>query len=285
MYCTVSENHAVDGVKIEQNMSKDKTGKVEKDLGSDKVSSEENIVQQQVVDDTNVLDEQNGDMDSKSAEDKNSEDAKVTVNEAEKGQAGTRDRRRQQNQGRWRGVDPVIFFKDQVTVKSIVYFYGIKDSFPLEGHLVTRNPDTSHVKRIYYVSKSVQDVLELNIKVGERLKITSLGLKIFVGVQLISVLYQLKLLSEANSFGFNMVILLLLDSFRKDNHQRMAHHAHLGCRQRDYHSCFRTSQNRFYMHQQSTSSIFYSTGLLSFLILWMQTLVRKLQLYFLVAVS
>jgi len=29
------------------------------------------------------------------------------------------------------------------------------------------------------VSKSVQDVLELNIKVGERLKITSLGLKIF----------------------------------------------------------------------------------------------------------
>ncbi|KAF8694739.1 hypothetical protein HU200_037825 [Digitaria exilis] len=175
----LNENHAVDGVKIEQNMSKDKTGKVEKDLGSDKVSSEENIVQQQVVDDTNVLDEQNGDMDSKSAEDKNSEDAKVTVNEAEKGQAGTRDRRRQQNQGRWRGVDPVIFFKDQVTVKSIVSFYGIKDSFPLEGHLVTRNPDTSHVKRIYYVSKSVQDVLELNIKVGERLKITSLGLKIF----------------------------------------------------------------------------------------------------------
>jgi multisite-specific tRNA:(cytosine-C5)-methyltransferase len=94
----------------------------------------------------------------------------------------------------------VIFFKDEVTVKSIVSFYGITDSFPLEGHLVTRNPDTSHVKRIYYVSKSVQDVLELNIKVGERLKITSLGLKIFVGVQLISVLYQPKLLSEADIF-------------------------------------------------------------------------------------
>lgn len=182
----------VDGVKREQNILKDKTGKLEKDLGSDKVLSEENTVHQQVVDDTNVLDgEQNGDMDSKSSKDKNSEDIKVIVNEAEKGQSGTRDRRRQQNQGRWRGIDPVVFFKDEVTVKSIVSFYGIKDSFPLDGHLVTRNPDTSHVKRIYYVSKSVQDVLELNIKIGERLKITSLGLKIFVGVQLISVLYQL----------------------------------------------------------------------------------------------
>lgn len=185
----------VDGVKSEQSIPEDKTGKLEKDLGSDKVSSEENIVPQQVVDNTNVVDgEQNGDMDSKSSKDKSSEDAKVIVDEAEKGLAGTRDRRRQQNQGRWRGVDPVIFFKDEVTIKSIVSFYGIKDSFPLEGHLVTRNPDTSHVKRIYYVSKSVQDVLELNIKVGERLKITSLGLKIFVGVQLITVLYQHKLL-------------------------------------------------------------------------------------------
>ncbi|CAN6182617.1 unnamed protein product [Urochloa humidicola] len=171
----LNENHVVDG---EQNISKDKTGKLEKNLGSDKVSSEENTVHQQVVDDTNVLDrEHNGGMDRESSKDKN--DAKVIVNEAEKGQAGIRDRRRQQNQGRWRGVDPVIFFKDEVTVKSIVSFYGIKDSFPLEGHLVTRNPDTSHVKRIYYVSKSVQDVLELNIKIGERLKITSLGLKIF----------------------------------------------------------------------------------------------------------
>ncbi|CAL5081888.1 unnamed protein product [Urochloa decumbens] len=171
----LNENHAVDG---EQNISKDKTGKLEKNLGSDKVSSEENIAHQQVVDDTNVLNgEHNGGMDSESSKNKN--DAKVIGNEAEKGQAGIRDRRRQQNQGRWRGVDPVIFFKDEVTVKSIVSFYGIKDSFPLEGHLVTRNPDTSHVKRIYYVSKSVQDVLELNIKIGERLKITSLGLKIF----------------------------------------------------------------------------------------------------------
>ncbi|PWZ13138.1 tRNA (cytosine(34)-C(5))-methyltransferase [Zea mays] len=193
----LNENQVVDGVRIDQNISKDKTEKLEKDLVSHKASSEENTVHQQVIDNANVLDgEQNRDRDNKSSEDKSSEDSKVNVNEAAKGQAGTRDRRRQQNQGRWRGVDPVIFFKDEVTVKSIVSFYGITDSFPLEGHLVTRNPDTSHVKRIYYVSKSVQDVLELNIKIGERLKITSLGLKIFVGLQLISVIYQPKLLSE-----------------------------------------------------------------------------------------
>lgn len=282
-YHTFSENQVVDGVKSEQNISKDKTKKLEKDLGSDKASSEENTVHQQV----SVLDgEQNGDKDNKSSKDKSSDDSKVNVNEAEKGQAGTRDRRRQQNQGRWRGVDPVIFFKDEVTVKSIVSFYGITDSFPLEGHLVTRNPDASHVKRIYYVSKSVQDVLELNIKVGERLKITSLGLKIFVGVQLTSVLYQPKLLSESDIFYltrlFSNTITL---SFRKGSLQRKARRAHLGCHQRDCHSCFHTSQNRFYMHLQLTSSIFYSTGLLSFLILWMQNLVRKLQLCFQVAVS
>ncbi|WVZ65281.1 hypothetical protein U9M48_014675 [Paspalum notatum var. saurae] len=176
----LNENQVVDGIKSEQNISKGESEKLEKGLQSDKVSSEENIVLQQVVDDKNGLDgEQNGDMDDKSSKDKSLEDAKVIVNEAENGQAGTRDRRRQQNQGRWRGVDPVVFFKDEVTVKSIVSFYGISDSFPLDCHLVTRNPDTSHVKRIYYVSKSVQDVLELNIKIGERLKITSLGLKIF----------------------------------------------------------------------------------------------------------
>ncbi|XP_062193834.1 uncharacterized protein LOC133897208 [Phragmites australis] len=177
----LNENQVVEVIKSEHGNLKDRTEKLEEDLGSGKVSSEETILHQQVVDGTNVLDgEQNGDMDNKSSKDKGSNDSKVIVNEAENGQAGTRDRRRRpQNQGRWRGVDPVIFFKDEVTIRSIVSFYGIKDSFPLEGHLVTRNPDASHVKRIYYVSKSVQDVLDLNIKVGERLKITSLGLKIF----------------------------------------------------------------------------------------------------------
>ncbi|KAL6888274.1 hypothetical protein ACP4OV_009300 [Aristida adscensionis] len=162
----LNENQVIEEIKSEQSISKDRT---------------ENIVHQKIPDETNVLDaEPNEGTDEKSPKAKISEDAKVVVTEAENVQAETRDRRRRpQTQGRWRGVDPVIFFKDEATVTSIVSFYGIKDSFPLEGHLVTRNPDASHVKRIYYVSKSVRDVLELNIKVGERLKITSLGLKIF----------------------------------------------------------------------------------------------------------
>lgn len=82
-------------------------------------------------------------------------------------------------QGKWKGVDPVVFFKDEATINSILSFYGISESFPLDGHLVTRNNDANHVKRIYYISKSVHDTLRLNFQAGQRLKITSLGLKIF----------------------------------------------------------------------------------------------------------
>ncbi|PKA65867.1 multisite-specific tRNA:(cytosine-C5)-methyltransferase [Apostasia shenzhenica] len=82
-----------------------------------------------------------------------------------------------QMQGRWRGVDPVVFFRDEKTINSIRSFYGISDLFLLDGHLVTRNSDANHVKRIYYISKSAHDIVELNAKVGQKLKITSLGLK------------------------------------------------------------------------------------------------------------
>ncbi|KAL6859067.1 hypothetical protein ACP4OV_018069 [Aristida adscensionis] len=89
------------------------------------------------------------------------------------------DNQKLQNQSRWKGVDPVLFFKDKVVIKGIVSFFGIKESFPLEGHLVTRSADADNARRIYYISKSVQEILELNVEVGEQLKITSLGLKMF----------------------------------------------------------------------------------------------------------
>ncbi|KAM0971199.1 hypothetical protein EV2_019659 [Malus domestica] len=88
-------------------------------------------------------------------------------------------KRKKQCQGKWRGVDPVVFFKDEATINSIKTFYGIDESFPFNDHLVTRNTDANHVKRIYYISKSVKDVLELNFSVGQQLKITSIGLKMF----------------------------------------------------------------------------------------------------------
>ncbi|CAO2169450.1 unnamed protein product [Urochloa humidicola] len=82
-----------------------------------------------------------------------------------------------QKQSRWKGVDPVLFFKDEVVIKSIRSFFGIKESFPLEGHLVTRSTDNA--RRIYYISKSVKEIVELNEEVGEQLKIASLGVKMF----------------------------------------------------------------------------------------------------------
>jgi len=94
----------------------------------------------------------------------------------------TPGKRKLQFQGKWRGIDPVVFFKDEGVIDSIKAFYGIDDQFPFNGHLVTRNSDTSHVKRIYYISKSVKDVLELNFSVGQQLKITSVGLKVFVSI-------------------------------------------------------------------------------------------------------
>ncbi|KAF5749781.1 tRNA (cytosine(34)-C(5))-methyltransferase [Tripterygium wilfordii] len=90
-----------------------------------------------------------------------------------------RGKRKLQIQGKWKGVDPVIFFKDEAIINSIKTFYGIDESFPLNDHLISRNMDNNHVKRIYYVSKSVKDVLELNFLVGQQLKIASVGLKMF----------------------------------------------------------------------------------------------------------
>jgi multisite-specific tRNA:(cytosine-C5)-methyltransferase len=91
-------------------------------------------------------------------------------------------KRKLQIQGQWRGVDPVVFFKDEAIINSIKTFYGIDERFPLNGHLITRNSDTSHVKRIYYVSNFVKDILELNFSVGQQLKITSVGMKMFVSI-------------------------------------------------------------------------------------------------------
>lgn len=96
------------------------------------------------------------------------------------GKAG--GKRKLQIQGKWRGVDPVVFFRDEDVVNSIKNFYGIVDSFPLSDHLVTRNSETTRVKRIYYISESVKELLELNFKVGQQLKITSIGLKMFVSI-------------------------------------------------------------------------------------------------------
>eukprot|EP00252_Welwitschia_mirabilis_P004446 TRINITY_DN14791_c0_g1_i1.p1 TRINITY_DN14791_c0_g1~~TRINITY_DN14791_c0_g1_i1.p1 ORF type:complete len:927 (+),score=216.89 TRINITY_DN14791_c0_g1_i1:226-3006(+) len=88
-------------------------------------------------------------------------------------------RRKAQQQGRWRGIDPVLFLTDESTIKSIRDFYGIDEAFTLNGHLVIRNSEAIHAKRIYYVSSSVREAIKLNFQSGQQLKIASIGLKVF----------------------------------------------------------------------------------------------------------
>lgn len=85
-----------------------------------------------------------------------------------------------QQQGNWKGVDPVLFLRDEAIINSIITFYGIKETLPLCEHLITRSEDNSRLKRIYYVSKSVANVMKMNFRSGEQMKLTSVGLKLFV---------------------------------------------------------------------------------------------------------
>ncbi|KZV53762.1 tRNA (cytosine(34)-C(5))-methyltransferase [Dorcoceras hygrometricum] len=110
------------------------------------------------------------------------ENQRVDTEPSSNGETGaktTAGKRKLQIQGRWRGVDPVIFFRDDSTIGSIMEFYGIQESFPFEGRLITRNNDSNRVKRIYYISNSVKEILELNLLSGQQLKIASVGIKMF----------------------------------------------------------------------------------------------------------
>lgn len=124
---------------------------------------------------------QNLSTDRQTSKDKNSSEVEMIFSGVESTQAESGDRMKLQKQSRWKGVDPVLFLKDEAVIQSIISFFGIKESFPLEGHLVTRSTDNA--RRIYYVSKSVQEILELNAEVGEQLKIASLGVKMFVSIK------------------------------------------------------------------------------------------------------
>lgn len=121
--------------------------------------------------------QQNLRTDSQTSKDKNSTEVEMVFSGVESTQAESGDRMALQKQSRWKGVDPVLFLNDEAVIKSIISFFGIKESFPLEGHLVTRSTDNA--RRIYYISKSVKEILELNAEVGGQLKMASLGVKMF----------------------------------------------------------------------------------------------------------
>lgn len=155
------------------------------DAASEKFSeaaSEADLIEKEMDETASVPDPCNTD------DENDSEKAKLLV-EGETPSGKAVGKRKLQIQGKWKGVDPVIFFKDEAIINSIKAFYGIDESFPFGGHLISRNIDNNHVKRIYYISKSVKDVLELNLLVGQQLKIASVGLKMFVSKYMCYFLY------------------------------------------------------------------------------------------------
>jgi multisite-specific tRNA:(cytosine-C5)-methyltransferase/tRNA (cytosine34-C5)-methyltransferase len=117
--------------------------------------------------------QQNLRTDSQTSKDKNSTEVEMVFSGVESTQAESGDRMELQKQSRWKGVDPVLFLNEEEVIKSIISFFGIKESFPLKGHLVTRSTDNA--RRIYYISKSVKEILEL--------KMASLSVKMFVSIK------------------------------------------------------------------------------------------------------
>lgn len=182
MFHIVSGSQIKD-TKIQHTLGTDRTIQFQKEPKPETRPYETTLTRRQhnvsEVDDTEVLGRgQKLGTDSQTSKDKNSSEAEMVLNDVDSILAESGDRMELQKQSRWEGVDPVLVLNDEAVIKSIQSFFGIKESFPLEDHLVTRSPDNA--RRIYYVSKSVKEILELNSKVGGQLKIASLGVKMFV---------------------------------------------------------------------------------------------------------
>ncbi|OEL13993.1 tRNA (cytosine(34)-C(5))-methyltransferase [Dichanthelium oligosanthes] len=168
----------IQGTGIQHTLAKDRIVQLEKEPESETKPYETILICQQNNVSEVVDRHQNLSTDNQTSKGRNSTEVEMVFNDVESGRAESGDRMKKlQKQSRWKGVDPVLFFKDEVVIKSIISFFGIKESFQLQGHLVTRSTDNT--RRIYYVSKSIKEILDLNEEVGEQLKIASLGIKMF----------------------------------------------------------------------------------------------------------
>uniref|UniRef100_A0ACD5Y7R7 Uncharacterized protein n=1 Tax=Avena sativa TaxID=4498 RepID=A0ACD5Y7R7_AVESA len=146
----------------------------------EKLTHQHRIVSE-VLDDSKLFFEQkNLSVDNQTSRGDNLNEVIMDPDDVEYSQTKSGDighRRKLDDQYKRKGIDPVLFFKDDAVIKNIVSFFGIEESFSLEGCLVTRSTDNA--RRIYYISKSVQKLLELNLQVGEQIKIASVGVKMF----------------------------------------------------------------------------------------------------------
>ncbi|TVU05452.1 hypothetical protein EJB05_48616 [Eragrostis curvula] len=151
-----NDSQIVDMAKLQHTPVADSIMQLQKELEPEIRPSENSVVDQQLIE---VADH-------------------VELLESDQAESGD-TMQKSQNQSRWKGVDPVLFLEDEVVIESLVSFFGIQESFPFRGHLVTRSIQANNARRIYYISKSVQEILQLNLEVGEQLKIASLGLRMF----------------------------------------------------------------------------------------------------------
>lgn len=164
----------------------DQTNETKEDINGDDIASGEADVQisettPEATDSLDTgIDETHLDTDQNKINEQNEKEEIETSSDVKTDGPMVPAKRKLQMQGRWRGVDPVIFYKDDAVVGRIMEFYGIKETLPFKGHLISRNSDVNHVKRIYYISNSVKEALELNLLCGQQLKIASVGLKMFV---------------------------------------------------------------------------------------------------------
>ncbi|KAG8087340.1 hypothetical protein GUJ93_ZPchr0010g10498 [Zizania palustris] len=181
----LNESQMAEVAKTEQLLSTDRAVKLKEEPQTEKVPHEKvqhHKISFEVLDDDKSLEEQqNLSMDNDSSKDSKLSEVGLGSDGVENGEAESGDRMKklQSKNSKWKGVDPVLFFKDLTVIKNIVSFFGINESFQLEGHLVTRSADTDNARRIYYVSKSVQETLRRNVESEEQLKIVSLGIKMF----------------------------------------------------------------------------------------------------------
>jgi multisite-specific tRNA:(cytosine-C5)-methyltransferase len=113
----------------------------------------------------------------------------------------------------------VLFFEDEAVIESLISFFGIKESFPLRGHLVTRSIQANNTRRIYYISKSVQEILQLNLEVGEQLKIASLGFRIFVSAPMRKTITDCILLEFREVYIFHWTISYSDTSLFQETHR------------------------------------------------------------------
>ncbi|CAM0872694.1 unnamed protein product [Alopecurus aequalis] len=183
----LKENQMIEEGKTEHSLSTEKTVELQEQYQPEITMPLQELMHQrrivsEVLDDNKLLViQKNLSVQNQTSKDSNLIGVKMEPDDVKYSQTKSGDTSHRTNkldyQYKWKGIDPVLFFKDDAVIKNIISFFGIEESFSLEACLVTRSTDNG--RRIYYISKQVQKFLELNVQVSVQIKIASVGVKMF----------------------------------------------------------------------------------------------------------